>query len=69
MALNFNKQNKKTNWAIIIGYIVMYLIFTTLLYFILRYFNKIPENWTYFHVMTVTLLIVLIGKLIRWYLL
>jgi len=48
-----------------LGYIIMYLIFTTILFFILKFLNKLPTSWTYLHVMALTLLIVLFGMLIR----
>ena len=61
--MNFKaKKNKSIEW---LGYIIMYFIFTTVLYFILRFFNKLPETWNYFYIAIITLFIVLIGRLIR----
>lgn len=57
-------KNKKISH--IVGYLIMYFIFTTILYFILHFFDKIPENWNYVHIMFITLLIVIIGKSIKW---
>ena len=45
-----------------IGYILSYIIFTTLLFFILSWLNKLPIFWNYFHVMILTFLIVMSGK-------
>jgi len=56
---------KESRIYLVIGYIIMYFIFTTVLYFILKYFDKIPENWNYIHMMVITLFIVLLGKLIK----
>jgi len=48
-----------------VGYVIMYFIFTTILFFILKLLHKIPENWNYFHVILITLTIVLLGTLIK----
>lgn len=64
MKQTLKQKNKEA--SMIIGYLIMYFIFTTILYFILRLLNKIPENWNYVHIMFITLLIVIIGKSIKW---
>lgn len=51
-----------------IGYIFSYFIFTTILFFILTFLNKLPSSWTYFHIMAVTLLVALIGSTITRFL-
>jgi hypothetical protein len=48
-----------------IGYIFGYFLFTTALFLILNFLNKIPPTWTYFHVMGLTLLMVFIGTLLK----
>ena len=58
-ARKVNKINKK------IGYVVMYLIFSTIFYFVLKLLDKIPDSWNYFHVLSLTLSIVLLGTLIK----
>ena len=59
---------KKRNSEVVLGYVIMYLIFTTILYFILNLLNKLPETWTYLHIMTITLTIILIAKLTKGFL-
>lgn len=60
------KFEKRENGMIkLVGYIVMYLIFTTVLYFILKLLNRLPETWGYIHIMVITLFITLLGKLIK----
>ncbi|MEK6855101.1 MAG: hypothetical protein AABX73_02680 [Nanoarchaeota archaeon] len=61
-----DRKNKKT--AEIIGYVIMYFIFTTILYFILRFLERIPPGWSYFHVMGISILVVLIGRTIKIFL-
>ncbi len=48
-----------------IGCVFMYLVFTTILYFILKLLNKLPGSWNYLHVLILTLFIVLLGTLIK----
>ena len=48
-----------------IGYIFGYFLFTTILYFILILFEKIPQKWTYLHIMGITLIITAIGVLVK----
>ena len=48
-----------------IGYIFSYFLFTTILFFILTLLDKIPESWSYAHVIGITLLIVFISFVIR----
>ncbi len=43
------------------GYVFAYFVFTTMLFFILALLKRLPQSWSYFHVMGLTLLIVLIG--------
>ena len=49
----------------IIGYIFGYFIFTTILYFILVLLKKIPEDWDYFYVVGITLIIMVVGITIK----
>lgn len=56
---NIEKLSKK------IGYIFGYFLFTTILFFILNLLNKIPKTWDYFHIMGITLLIIIVGVLIK----
>ena len=48
-----------------LGYIFSYFLFTTILFLILILLKKIPESWSYFHVMGITILIATSGIVIR----
>ena len=48
-----------------IGFIFAYFLFTTILFFILKLLNKVPASWGYFHIMGITILIILLGFLIQ----
>lgn len=51
-----------------LGYLLMFLVFSIVLYFVLSYFKKIPESWSYFHILFISVFIILIGKGIRLWL-
>ncbi len=51
-----------------IGYVFSYFLFTTVLFFILILLNKIPNSWSYFHIMMITFLIALLGVVIKRFL-
>jgi hypothetical protein len=48
-----------------IGYLISYFLFTTILYFILLFLNKLPASWNYFHIILLTIAITLIGIIIQ----
>ena len=57
----------KQVWKVV-GFLISYALFTTILYFILSFLHKIPASWSIFHVAGITLLITLAGYgLERWY--
>ena len=62
--MDFDKKSYSKVWEVI-GFVVMYLIFTTILYFLLGFLNKIPETWNYFYIAMITMFIVLLGTLIK----
>ena len=63
--MEFNKKNNYEKAGKITGFLLMFAIFTILLYFILNFLNKIPEYWSLIHMFPITLLIVLLGTLIK----
>ena len=44
-----------------VGYTFAYFLFTTILFFMLKLLGRIPQAWTYFHIMAITILITIIG--------
>ena len=48
----------------VIGFTLMYLIFTGVAFLLFSLLKKIPSNWTYFHMVPFTMLLVLVGCLI-----
>jgi len=49
----------------IIGYITGYFLFTTVLYLILTWLDKIPQTWNYFYLALIILFLTLIGALLQ----
>lgn len=60
------EQNKSIeNTGEKIGYLFSYILFTTIVFFIFSFLNKLPSNWSFFHITGVTLLIAIIGIIIK----
>ena len=57
----FEENKKIINLGEKFGYLFSYFLFTTILFFILMLLKKIPESWSYIHIMGITILIALIG--------
>ena len=51
-----------------IGYLLSYFLFATILFFALGFLNKLPEGWTYFHIMTIVAAIAAAGYVVKRYL-
>lgn len=58
-------DEKKTKGFKIVGYLITFFIFSVILYFILSYFEKIPDDWNYLHVLALSIGIVIISKLLN----
>ena len=61
----FEKKNKWERRGEITGYLFFYLVFTSILFIALTFFEKMPFGWNYIHVIGLTLFIVLIGTILR----
>jgi len=51
--------------GIIIAVIFMYFVFTTVLYFILKFTHRLPASWSYISLSIVTTFVILSGSLIK----
>ncbi len=51
-----------------LGFLTMFFVFTTVLYFVLKLTNRLPEDWNYLYVLLLTLAITLTGILTRLFL-
>ena len=47
------------------GYVSAYFLLTTILYLVLVLLKKIPEAWSYLHIMLIVLLIAVTGLAIK----
>ncbi|MFH0936636.1 MAG: hypothetical protein V1815_03095 [Candidatus Woesearchaeota archaeon] len=63
--MKFEENKKAEKIGEKIGFIVMYFIFTTFIYLILRLSKKIPENWSYIHIIILTFGIIIIGGILN----
>ena len=51
--------------GVVIGFLFSFFLFTTILFFVLSLLNKIPDTWSYLHIMIITTVISLIGTAFR----
>lgn len=61
----FEKSKTPEKVGKVIGYVFGYFLFTTILYFILVLLHKLPASWNYFYIMGITILIVIVGTLVK----
>ncbi len=51
----------------IFGFILSYAIFSTLLYFVLKITEKLPKTWQIYHILGITLIVIILGLILkRW---
>jgi hypothetical protein len=48
-----------------IGYLFSYILFTTIVFFIFSFLDKLPANWSFYHIMGITLLISIAGIIVK----
>ena len=63
--MNFEENRFLENLGEKTGFVVAYLISSTILFFILSFLNKLPETWTFFHVAGVLAAISSVGIALR----
>ena len=66
--MNFNETNHLFKIGEKLGFVASYFIFTTFIYFMLLFLNKLPNSWDYIHIAGITLLVTLINMLIKRFL-
>ena len=55
------KQDNSYNLGINMGYFAAFLIFASVFYFIMNFFDKIPETVKYYHVLSLVIVTYFIG--------
>jgi hypothetical protein len=47
------------------GYLFSYFLMTTLLFFILKFSKRLPDEWNYLNIMVIVAFVAVIGTLIK----
>lgn len=63
--MNFDDNSGVINFAEKLGFILNYFLFTSVLFLILNTSGKMPVSWSYLHIMSITLIITLVGTIIK----
>lgn len=64
--MDFSKEKSKDSIGFYIGYIGMYFVFSTVLYFVLRFTGVLPEKWSVFYIYWLVVAGLIVVKLLRW---
>ena len=48
-----------------VGYASSYLLFTTVFFLVLVFTGRIPQTWSYLHIMAITFVIAVVGVIIK----
>lgn len=60
-----DKKNQLQKIGRLFGFCFSFFLFSTILFFILNYFNKIPQTWSYFHILGLTLGLIVFSRLLK----
>ena len=52
-----NEGENLEKFGVKIGFIFSLIIFTTILFFVLKFFKKIPTTWNFWNILIITLII------------
>lgn len=63
--MQFKEKQKGWRIGLVVGYVFSYALFTTILYGILFFLEKIPASWSYVHIMAITTLVAGMGFTVR----
>ena len=58
-------ETKSFKMGTYVGFVGMFVIFSTILFFVLKIFDRIPDSWTYVHIFLVSLPILFVGVVVR----
>ncbi|MBI3032857.1 hypothetical protein HYY69_05245 [Candidatus Woesearchaeota archaeon] len=64
--MEFESTDAYEKTGMYLGFLVSYLIFTTILYGLLYFLKKLPLSWSFVHIGSITLVIASVGLIIRW---
>ena len=64
----FEKDRSAEKLGEKIGYAFGYFLFSTVLFYMLTFSAKMPAGWSYFHILGIAVLIVLLGSAIKGFL-
>ena len=66
--MEYEEGHRLERTGVFFGFLFSYAVFTTILYYVLHFLDRLPFSWTWMHVALITLIIVLIGMLLEWWL-
>jgi hypothetical protein len=61
----FEKSKTIEKIGLKIGFVFSYFMFTTILFFVMVFLDKLPATWNYGYIMIITLAITLLGAYVK----
>jgi len=63
--MDFKHKTSNENLGFKIGFLLSYFIFTTILFYLLTFLSKVPSDWNYLNIMSITAGISILGIVIK----
>lgn len=63
--MEFDMVKKRSKVGEFSGFVFGFFLFTTILFLILKLLDKLPDTWSYLHIIGITVLITFTGTAIR----
>ncbi|MCK5300192.1 MAG: hypothetical protein KAJ54_03495 [Candidatus Aenigmarchaeota archaeon] len=58
-------RGASNKFAVRLGYVASYLLFTFVLYCVLSFLDKMPTSWSFVHIMGVTVIVAFSGSVLK----
>ncbi|HLD00828.1 MAG TPA: hypothetical protein VJC39_03730 [Candidatus Nanoarchaeia archaeon] len=62
---NFKPNTKLEKYGVKAGYAFSYFLGTTILFGVLNWLDKMPQNWSYFNIMIITFSVIMWGAILK----
>lgn len=63
--MQFEKNDKPKKIGEITGFFITFLIFSIILFFILKFLGKLPDSWNFFYIIGLAAIINITGLIIK----
>ncbi len=61
----FSKNNTLKKTGKLLGFAISFFLFSTIFYFVLTFTEKIPDDWTVFHISVILIGVLIVSYIIK----